>query len=87
MQVGAATLESSMEGPQKIRNGTALWPSDFTSGNMSKETKNGDLKEYIHPYIHCSITYSSQHLEAAQMSISKWVDKKAVVHFYMTEYY
>ena len=38
MQIGAATVESSMELPQKIQNGTALGPSNSTSGNLSEET-------------------------------------------------
>ena len=45
MQTGAATIESSVELPQKIKNGNALWPSDYTSGNLSKETQNTNLKE------------------------------------------
>ena len=34
MQTGAATKESSMDFPQKMKNGTAI----STSGNISKET-------------------------------------------------
>ena len=29
MQTGAATVENSMEFPQKTENGSAFWPSDF----------------------------------------------------------
>ena len=36
MQFGAATMKSSMELPQKIKNGTALWPCGSTSGNSKK---------------------------------------------------
>ena len=32
MQTDVAIVESSMELPQKIKNATALWPSDSTSG-------------------------------------------------------
>ena len=39
MQIGAATVESGMELPEKIKNGTALWPSNSTSGNLSKKPK------------------------------------------------
>ena len=35
MQTGTATVENRMEFPQKIRNGTAFWPSDSTSGIIS----------------------------------------------------
>ena len=59
MQTGAATVQNSMEFPQKIENGTALWPRDSTSKNVSKENQNTNLKEYMHPYVHCSIIYSS----------------------------
>ena len=71
MQIGAAIVESSMELPQKIKDGTAFWPSDSTSGNISEETQNNtNSKEYIHPYVHCSIIYNSQDMEAAQVPIS-----------------
>ena len=36
----------------------------------------------MHPYIHCSIIYNSQDFEAAQVPISRRVDKKAVVHLH-----
>ena len=32
MQTGVATVENSMEFPQKTENGTAFWPSDSTAG-------------------------------------------------------
>ena len=54
-QTGAATMESSMEICQKIKNGTALWPSDSTAGNFPEETCNTNLKEYKH-----SVIYSRQ---------------------------
>ena len=75
-----------MEGPQKIKNGPALLPSNSTSGYISKETQNTNLKEYMLPYIHCSVIYNSHHTEAAQVPINRRVDKKAVVHAY-SEYY
>ena len=34
----------------------------------------------MHPHVHCSVTYSSQDIEATQVPISRWVDKKAVLH-------
>ena len=42
MQIGAATVESSMDMPQKIKNGS--WPSDATSVNLSEETQNTNSK-------------------------------------------
>ena len=52
---GAATVENSMEGPQKIKNGTALSLSNLTSGYIFEETQNTDLKGYIHLCVHCNI--------------------------------
>ena len=51
----------------KIKNGTALYPSDFTSGNISEETQNTNFKRCVHPYVHCSVIYNSQDLEAAHV--------------------
>ena len=77
----------SLDIPRKIKNGTELWPSNSHYGNITKETWNTSLKEYMwymYPYVHCSIIYNSQDLEAAQVPISRWMDKKAVVHLHNT---
>ena len=82
VQTGAATVENSMELPQKIKNGIALWPTDSPSGNLYEEIQNTNLKEHKHPYVHCSIIYNHQDLEAAQVSIGRWMDKTAMVHLH-----
>ena len=46
----------------------------------SEDTWNTNLKEYMHPYVHCSIIYNCQDLEAAQVSISRWVDETTTGH-------
>ena len=71
MQTGAATVESSMKIPQKIKNGSAFSPRNPTSGNVSKGTQNTNWKEHKHPYIHCNVIYNRQDMEAAQVSISR----------------
>ena len=40
MQTGTATVESSMEIPQKIKNGSAFRPRYPTSGNISEGNQN-----------------------------------------------
>ena len=75
MQIGAATVESSMEIPQKVKNGSAFQLREPTSGNISRETRNTNSKEHKHPYVHCSVIYRHQHMKAAQVSISRGVDK------------
>ena len=67
---------------KKIKNGTALWPSDSASGNLSKETQNANSKEHKHPCVHCSIIYNPQDMEAAQVPISRWVDKTTMGHLH-----
>ena len=59
-----------------------FWPSNFTYGYIFKETQNTNLKEYVHPYVHCSIIHNSQDMEAAQVPINRKVDKKDIVHIY-----
>ena len=73
-------MQSSVELPQKIKIGTASWPSDSISGNLSEETLNTTLEWYKHPDVHCSIIYNNQYLEAAQVSMSRWLDKITMVH-------
>ena len=41
-----------------------------------------ELKETRVPNVHCSTVYNSQDMEATQMSISRRMDKKAVVHIH-----
>ena len=82
IQIGSGTMEDSMKGPQKIKNGIALWPSNPTSGNKSEKTQNTNLKGYMHPYVHCSIIYKRHMMEATQVPINRQVDKTIVVHIY-----
>ena len=37
-------------------------------------------KDHKHPYVHCSIIYSCQDMEAAQVSINRWMDKTTMEH-------
>ena len=82
MQTAAATVESRMEIPQKIKNGSAFWPSNPTSGNISKGSQNANLKEHKHPCVHCSIIDNCQDTEAAQVPIKRWVDKTTMGHLH-----
>ena len=82
MQISAATVENSMEIPQKSKNGSAFWLSNPTSGNISEGTQNTNLKDHKPPYVHCSVTYNCQDMEAAQVSISRWIDKITLVHLH-----
>ena len=67
LQTGVVIVESSVEIPQKIKNGTVLWSSNSTSWNLSEESWNTNLKDYMHSYVPYSIIYNSHDLEAAQV--------------------
>ena len=69
MQIGAASVESSMKIAPKSKNGSAFWPSDPTSGNISEGTQNTNFKEHKHLYVHCNVIYNQQDMEAAQVSM------------------
>ena len=49
MQIGAATVESSIEIPENIKNGSAFWLNNPTSRNILEGTQNTNLKEHTHP--------------------------------------
>ena len=82
MQTGAAIVESSVDILQKIKHESAFWPSDLTSRNISEGTQNTNSKEHKHTYVHCSVIYNHQETEAAQVSISRWVDKTTMGHLH-----
>ena len=80
MYIGAATVENSMELPQKTKNRVAIWFSNPTPGHISGENSNS--KRYIHSYVHSSTVYNSQNMEAISVSTERWVNKEDVVHTY-----
>ena len=56
-------MEDNVEIPQRIKNKLIIWSSYSTSRYLSEEYQNTKLKRYMHPYVHCSIIYSSQDVE------------------------
>ena len=81
MQIGAATVESSMEFPQKIKNGTALRPSNSTSGYISEETQN-NIERIDHPVFTAALfTTAKICKQPKRQSGDEWI-KKAVVRLH-----
>ena len=62
-------------GSLKTRTETMLWLSDTTSRYIPGETQNNNSKKYMHTYVHCSIIYNNQAMEATPVSINRQVDK------------
>ena len=86
MQIGAATVESSMQIPQKIMNGSGFWHSDSTSGNISKGTQNTNLKEHKHPiFIAALFTIAKIWKLSRCPSVGEWI--KQLWDTYTMEYY
>ena len=50
-------------------------------GIYPKELKH-EFERLQSSYVHCSVIYNCQDMEAAQVSISRRVDKKTVVHLH-----
>ena len=63
-----------------LKNRTAIWPSSPTAGHTHWANQN--WKRHVHPNVHRSTVYNSQHMEATEMSLSRCMDKKAVVHIH-----
>ena len=57
-------MENSMEVTEKSKSKTTIQSSNSTFGYLSEENKNTNLRRYIHRYVHCSIIYNSQDMEA-----------------------
>ena len=68
-----------MEVPQKTKNRTT---SNSISEYMSGKDENTNLRRYMHPNIHSSTIYNSQHMEANQVSINRQTDKEEVKYIY-----
>ena len=64
MEIGAATVENSMEVCQKIKNRTIILSSNSTPGYLPKVNENTNSKRYMQLYVHWTIIYNSQDKEA-----------------------
>ena len=62
MEIGAGTVESSMEVPQKLNHTI----HQSTSEHLFNEKENTNSKRYMQPYFHCSIIYNSQDMEQSK---------------------
>ena len=82
LQTGAATLENSMEVPQKIKNRTTLPSTNCIARYLSKGYRCAVLKGHMHPNVYSSTINNSQSMERAQMSIDWWMDKEDVVYIF-----
>ena len=68
MQTGTASLENSIESPQRVKNRTTLWSTNYTTGYLPLKYKNTNSEGYMHPYVYSTIIYNNQIMETAQVS-------------------
>ena len=86
LKIDSATMENNMDIPQNTKNRTTISPSNSTSGYLSEETQNTNFKRYMHPYVHYSLIYNCQNMEATYVLIDKCMDKEKWC-IYTMEYY
>ena len=84
MQIGAATLENSVEGPQKIKNRITLQPINGTSRNLSKGYSSADAQGHMYPNVYSSSFDKSQIIQSKFPSTNKWIKK--MLFIYTMEY-
>ena len=78
--VEAATVENSMEVPQRTKNRITIWSTSPTCGHISRQ--NYSSERYMHPCVHSSTIHSSQDMETTQISSNRGMDKEDVVPIY-----
>ena len=67
-------IKQYREVPQKPKDGSTTWSYNSTSGYLPKENKNINFIRYVHLYVHCSMIYKSQDMEAA--CVYPWTNKQ-----------
>ena len=71
MQTGTAALENSMEVLQKVKIELFCDPAFVLVGLYLKDSKNTNLKGFLHPDVYSSIINNRQTMERAHMSINR----------------
>ena len=85
MQICATAVKSNMELTQKIKDGSAFSPGNPTSGNISKETKNTNLKNISNlMFIAALFTIPKIRKQPKCLSVDEWI--KQVWKIYTKDY-
>ena len=85
-QAGTAAVENSMKFPQKIKNGTAFWPSNSTSEVYPKNPKTPIQKNICTPmFIAALFTKAKIWKQPKCPSVDEWIKK--LWYIYTMEYY
>ena len=85
MQTSVAPVESSVEFSQKTKNGSAFWPCDPSSGNISEGTQNTNWKDHKCSYVHAALFIIAKIWKQPKCpSVDEWV--KQLLCIYTSEY-
>ena len=69
-----------MEVPQKIKNRTALWPSNSTSEHLSKENGITVLGRYLYSDVHCSTIHNNEGIKQPKCPLMSNGKQTAYAH-------
>ena len=84
MSSDAASMENSMEVPQKTINRTTIWSSNSTAEYIFKENKNTNSKKYMHAtFIKALFTVAS--IWKQPKCLWRWKDKDVEKVYTYTE--
>ena len=79
---GAATLENCVEVPQRVKNRSALRPSNCTAGDLPQRYRCSEMAGHLHPNVSSSNVPNSQTVEGALVPIERSMNKEDVVYIY-----
>ena len=81
-----ATVENSMEFPQKTKNGTALWPSNSTAGIIPKNPETPIQKNLCNPmFVEAQFTIGKYWKQPKCPWANEWIQKRWYI--YTMEFY
>ena len=63
MYIDSASMDNSIDVPQKIKNRAIVGSSNTTSGNTSEGNEITVLNRYLYTHGHCSVIHNSQDVE------------------------
>ena len=86
MQIGAATMENSVEVPQKTKDRVTIWSSNYTAGYTFKGNKNINSEIYMHHSFHRSLfTIANIRKQTKWPATDEW--RMYGVYIYTMKYY
>ena len=64
-------LWKTVEVPQRVKNRSALRPSNCTAGDLPQRHRGSEMSGHMHPDVYSSNVHNSQTVEGASVSIEK----------------